>query len=253
MVFLAAIAGLLIVTAAVVTARLGLRAQRQREETARRLHLASLGELAATVAHEIRNPLGAIRGYAQLAEEAAGGDAARRAATTIREECARIDRTVDEVLGYARQSLPRRETFDLRAAADEALERRAIAAADRDVRLVRDYGDARVEVSADRDQVIRLLGNLVDNALAASPSGGQVTVRLSGGRREAAIGVEDEGPGVPAGDRDRVFEPFFTRRAGGTGLGLALVRRIAEAHGGTVALRDGTRGGALFEVRLPRG
>ena len=241
-----------LVAAAVVAAWSLGRATRMREEAGRRARLASLGELAATVAHEIRNPLGAIKGYAQLVEEGAGGDAARRAATTMREECVRLERTVTQVLGYARDAQPRLETADLREALDAELARHADAAAAKGVRIVRDYGGERVEARVDSDQLARAVANLVDNALAASPADGRVIVALRPERRQVEVVVADEGPGVAPEDRERIFEPFVSQRPGGTGLGLALVRRIAEAHGGSVRVEARTGGGAEFVVRLPR-
>jgi two-component system sensor histidine kinase HydH len=252
MLLLALVVGPLVVVAAVFAARTGRRATEVRESDARRAHLASLGELAATVAHEIRNPLGAIKGYAQLLEEGVGPEAAKRAASTMREECVRIERTVEQVLGYARDAPPQRAPVDLREVLDAELARHAGDAAERGVRIVRGYGDEKVDIQADRDQIARLIGNLVSNALAASPRDGRVTVALRPSRRHVEVAVADEGPGVAAVDRERVFEPFYTKRAGGTGLGLAVVRRIAEAHGGTVRVDDRPGGGAEFVVRLPR-
>ncbi|MBN1770116.1 MAG: hypothetical protein JXB32_02550 [Deltaproteobacteria bacterium] len=249
---LALLVGPLTVAAAGFAAWAGRRAERTREQAARRERLASLGELAATVAHEVRNPLGAIKGYAQLVEEGAGGDTAKRAGQTIRDECERLERTVTQVLGYARDAQPRLEPVDLRALLDVELGRLAADAAAREVRLVRDYGGEAVELRADRDQLARALANLVQNALAVSPPGGRVVVGLRPERRHVELFVADEGPGVAEEDRERVFVPFFSRRAGGTGLGLALVRRIAEAHGGSAAVADRAGGGAEFVLRLPR-
>lgn len=249
---LALIVGPLTVAAAGFAAWTGRRAERLRERSARRERLASLGELAATVAHEVRNPLGAIKGYAQLVEEGTGGETTKRAAQTIRDECERMERTVTQVLGYARDAQPRLEPLELRELLDAELGRLAADAATREVRLVRDYGDQPVELRADRDQLARALGNLVQNALAVSPPDGRVVVGLRAERRQVELFVADEGPGVAPEDRERVFEPFFSKRAGGTGLGLALVRRVAEAHGGSVGVADRTAGGAEFVLRLPR-
>lgn len=163
-----------------------------------------------------------------------------------------MERTVTQVLGYARDAQPRLEPLDLRGLLDAELGRRAADAEARQVRLVRDYGDQAVELRADRDQLARAVGNLVDNALAASPPAGRVVVGLRPERRQVELFVADEGPGVAEEDRERVFEPFFSKRAGGTGLGLALVRRIAEAHGGSAAVTNRGAGGAEFVLRLPR-
>lgn len=237
--------------AAVMAALVGRRAGKLETQAARAAHLASLGELAATVAHEIRNPVAAIKGYAQLMEEGVGEDAGRRAARTIREETERLQRTVDAVLGYARNAPPERRPVDLREVADEAAQRVASAVEERGVTLVRGYGDESVRAEVDRDQIVRAIENLLRNALVASPDGGRITLSLRPGRRAVEIGVADEGPGVAPADRERIFEPFQSGHAGGIGLGLAVVRRIAEAHGGSVSLASDRAAGTEVLVRLP--
>jgi two-component system, NtrC family, sensor histidine kinase HydH len=102
--------------------------------------------------------------------------------------------------------------------------------------------------SLDEGRMRQVLANLVENGLAA---GGPVRVRVAGERGRLVIEVADQGPGVPADERDKIFEPFFTKKTRGTGLGLAVARRVVEAHGGTIAVKDGTSGGAVFRVEIP--
>lgn len=212
--------------------------------------LASLGRMAASVAHEVRNPLGVIRSSAALIAEGLP-PAARRlpsereaaeASAFILDEVDRLESYVSRILDFSRPLSPRRDPTSLAAAAERAR------------RLAEPHlGGAAVQISGeapplqgDEDLLTRLLLGLLINAGQAGAR--QVQLQLSG-EREAVLLLSDDGPGFPEGAGDAVFEPFFTTRASGTGLGLALARRVAEAHGGQLGRATGP-GGALC-LRLP--
>ncbi len=215
--------------------------------------LAALGRMAATVAHEVKNPLSAIKSIAQVMreDERFAAEYARDLELIVG-ETDRLSRSVTQLLSFARQSphgnAPARAD-DLTAA---ILHLFAAQARDRGVRL-----ESRVEArdtldGASAAAVRDALSNLIVNALQATPVGG--TVRVSLGRDDAALvwAVEDEGAGVPADLRARVWEPFFTTRQRGTGLGLAIVRKRVEEVGGRARLAPQHEGeGARFELRLP--
>jgi signal transduction histidine kinase len=137
-------------------------------------------------------------------------------------------------------SILRRSLDSCRSAAGEA-----------GVALAEDIPPDLAEIERDEGRLEQVFQNLLANAVQLSPRGATVRVRAWAAHGGVACSVEDQGPGLPAGDEDRVFEPFFTRRKGGTGLGLSIVRRIVEEHGGTVAAANRPPGGAVFSVWLP--
>lgn len=226
------------------------------EDEVRRLdRLAELGRVAAIIAHEIRNPLSGIRGFAGLLQRRARerGDAASlRWLERVFEGVERADRIIDSVLFLSR---PRPlDTADVDPA---GLLRRVVETTARErgvpegVRIRLETDRAPRTVRADALRLEQALGNLLRNALEAVGERGEIVVFARSVGEEILLGVEDDGPGVPEEVRDRLFEPFFTTRTEGAGLGLALVRRIAELHGGSARHETPRRGGARFLVALP--
>lgn len=215
--------------------------------------LAALGQLAATIAHEVRNPLAVMRSAAQtLSETLPPADAApRQASDFIIAEIDRLANVVNSILAYARplQLAPRA------VAVADLFERVVLLAGDdlaaRQVRVERADTAALPPVHADPDLVTQLLLGLLGNAAEAMPAGGVVRLGASAARGVVRLHVADAGPGVPAELRERIFEPFFTTRSRGTGLGLAVARQIVEAHGGRIEVADADGGGARFTVTLP--
>jgi len=231
----------------------GRREARLRTEIERRQRLVSLGQLGATLAHEIRTPLAAVRGFAQLLLERVDPDNERvsRPTRKIVEETGRLERLVEALLSYARPAAPSFARLDLAELATNGAERLASLAVEGGATLLCDAAEP-VLVDADGDRLVQVLDNLVRNAIAASPAGQPVTIRVWTERQQVHLEVLDRGPGVPAAERDAIFEPFHTTRADGTGLGLAVARRIADEHGGTLAVLDREGGGARFRLTLPR-
>jgi len=237
--------------------------QREREAAALRLaaeedrrrhseRLASAGALAAGVAHEVRNPLNAISVAAQRLERCeAIGDCCVGLATTIRNEVRRLDDIVRGFLDLARPTFGPRERVDVAEIAREVIDVLEPEAASREIGLGLELdGDAVAIV--DREAMRRAIVNLVRNAMQASAPGLAVTVRLEGDRDALRVRVRDRGPGVDPALAGRAFDPFVTGRAAGTGLGLALVRRVAEDHGGWATLDDVDGGGAEAVLQIRR-
>jgi len=229
-----------------------VRAQRQRAALERRLErerrLAVLGEMSAVLAHEIRNPLTALKGHAQLLAEALPGEGAERAKVDrVVREAVRLETLTSDLLDFVRSGEVRREEASpadlLRAAAEE------VGAERFDVQLER----APVRWPFDPHRLRQALVNVLRNAAQASPEGERTTVEAAERDGRLVIEVRDRGPGIPAGEEERIFEPFHTTRMRGTGLGLAVARRIVSLHGGTIAARNGDDGGAVFTIELPRG
>lgn len=252
---LASMAVILAMAAGLARSRRTAAALESLEATSRRRELlARLGEMSAVMAHEVRNPLAALKGHVQLAHESADSppDVRRRLDVALG-EVACLEALVRGLLDYTTDRPPSRESVRLA----DVLERgTALARALPGLPQVEVDFDADPEVRADLDpdQAVRLVANLVQNAVESAGTGGRVRVRATREGPDAMFVVEDSGPGVPETLQDRLFDPFVTGRARGVGLGLALVRKVAEAHDGkVVAGRSTDLGGARFEARLRAG
>ncbi|GAB4390269.1 MAG: hypothetical protein Kow0025_21140 [Thermodesulfovibrionales bacterium] len=211
-----------------------------------RERLSSLGEMAAGIAHELRNPMGVISGYARMLSRKVEPPL-RDAVEAVSREVAAMDRIISDFLSFARQGELRVSEVDLAGLARECGE--AACAAAGGVAFSMD-GDGRVPLRADETLMRQALANLFVNAVEAMEGRGKIAVSVSvqGGR--AVMEVRDTGPGIPEEARERVFQPFFTTKAKGTGLGLAIVHRVVTAHGGSIEVRPGGPG-AAFRINLP--
>lgn len=225
-----------------------------RERLAQSEKLAALGQLAASIAHEVRNPLGVIRSAAQsidegLAERATADE--RDACRFITAEIDRLNTVITSLLAFARPLV-----VDTRPTAVSELVTRALQLAQRDLErkgIHVQRHDHPETVRADPDLATQMLVDLLANACDASPEGGAISVATRSRDGLVEIDVTDEGPGVPEDVRERIFEPFFSTRSDGTGLGLAVARQIARAHGGDVRVDGSTaRRGACFVLTLQR-
>ena len=225
-----------------------------RAKLAQQEKLASLGQLAGAVAHEVRNPLAILRSLVQNLAETLDVDAAEGLETCdlLLEEIDRLAHVTSTLMGFARPlDLERRK-----ASAAGIVEHTRLLGhqmlRDRDLRLALNAPvDADARLVADPDLLCQVLLGLLENAAEASPRGEEIEL----GWHPTADGVEftvaDHGAGVPEELRERVFEPFFTTRERGNGLGLAVARQIVEAHGGDITVDETARHGARFRVRLP--
>ena len=208
--------------------------------------------MLAGVAHEVRNPLGGIALYSGLVAEdlaAGAGSEAREHVGRIQAEVAHLSRIVEDFLAFAREQPLHHTPLEARAWVDGACELMAGEAQARGVRVVQDVRPAELE--GDESLLTSALVNLVRNALQAAPDGSEVRVVGAPGADGAyAVEVSDAGPGVPEALRERIFEPFFTTREKGTGLGLALARKVVRAHGGELTLVPGS-GRTTFRLEVP--
>jgi len=212
--------------------------------------LADVGELAAGLAHEVRNPVAAIRGAAQAMGPASTKDQRREMLEVIEEETERLGRVVGEFLGYARPGLPQRKAVDLAVLIQRVGQSLELAGTKLEIHL---HKDGPVDSAlGDPDQLHRVFENLIRNAWEAAGDGGRLRVDLSNVKNHrVAVRLEDNGPGIPATEVPRLFKPFYTAKPGGTGLGLALVHRIVEAHQGEISVEGRPEIGAAFTVILP--
>ena len=220
------------------------------EDVERMRPLADVGRLLATVLHELRNPLSVIEGTASLLLRQ-GRDAGPVHLRRLLDASGIIHRLIEDVLVLARPIRPRTRSFALVPLLTESFRDAVCEAPDTILTDFRTDG-SRPTVVADPDLVRQILGNLVRNALEAMGKEGVVTVQAaSGPAGRARVIVRDTGPGIEPGAIGRVFEPFHTTKAGGTGLGLATARRLAEAMGGSLDVVASPRRGASFVLELP--
>jgi len=224
----------------------------------RRKSLSEFAQLAAHVAHEVRNPLNAIMLNGELLDEeirrcnCAGSGEATALIASIQSEAERLRRLTDEYLAFARPPRPSVGHHSLNAVVDDLTHLVREEASRQGVTVVTEMSRDCPCAMFDPQQLKQAALNLVRNSLQAMPSGGRLTVStsvLKDGRVTLAVG--DSGPGVPPSDRCAIFEPFYTSKATGTGLGLPLAVHIARDLGGDIELGDSPDGGALFTILLP--
>ncbi|WP_408628808.1 GAF domain-containing protein [Anaeromyxobacter terrae] len=224
------------------------RAQRQLIQQER---LAALGELSAVVAHEVRNPLGVIfNSLGSLRRLIRPAGDAKLLLDIVGEEADRLNRIVGDLLDFARPAEPQLRPERLERVVDEAIQT-ALAQNPQGVEVRREVDPDLPAVPMDARLVRQAVINVAVNALQAMPRGGRLTVRLRRDDGAAALDVEDTGPGIPEEVRHRIFEPFFTTKASGTGLGLAVVKRIVDGHGGELVVHSRPGAGTAFRIRLP--
>jgi signal transduction histidine kinase len=214
--------------------------------------LAALGQLAASISHEVRNPLAILRSTIQNLEEDAGSaEDIRRSCAFLRDEIDRLGRVTGSILGLARPVVPRPG----RVRAGELFERvkllQPLEVREKELRLEIRDASGTTEIDADGDLLGQALLGLVTNAAQAAPERGRVTLEARASDGEISLSVSDDGPGIPPVDRERIFEPFYSTRRDGHGLGLAVVRQIARAHGARVEVGEGEGGGARVSIVLP--
>ncbi len=214
--------------------------------------LATLGTLAAGMAHEIRNPLGAMQGAAEILEQScADGDPNREFVDILNQEIGRLNRVVGKYLDYAKPQAPELQPMDPNAAVRAAVKLLERIAARSNVRFVCRLPENIAPALADSVQVHQALVNLLLNAIQATPvGGGLVEVATASAPGGIEIVVRDHGEGLPEGPVDRIFEPFFSTKEGGTGLGLAVAHQIALSHSGRLTAENMQDGGASFSLLL---
>ncbi|MCH7908595.1 MAG: PAS domain-containing protein [Candidatus Hydrogenedentes bacterium] len=214
--------------------------------------LASLGELAAGVVHELRNPLAIISGRAELVLRKLGvEDPFRESIETILDESAQLSKSITLFLGFSKPFVLNPEACTAASIAERAFELCRARAAEKEVSLSLHILDDVDEMDVDRMRCAEAIANILSNAIDAVDRSGRIEVSVCQEGSDTVFEVSDDGPGIHLDAGEDIFSPFFTKRRDGTGLGLAMVDRIVRAQGGSVAYVNRERGGTRFTLRIP--
>lgn len=240
------------------------RSEELKKTMAERERLALLGEMSSVLAHEIRNPLGSIKGFAQyLLERSAAQRGEDDSAMTgeylgvIVAESERLETLTEDLLLYAKPVEVRLQTFSVRDLAEEVIASLRSSPAEGSGAAVHPFVSPGLMLTSDRDKLKQVLLNVVQNAMDAAGENGRVEVRAglsdATGRGRTFITVEDNGCGMDPALQARALSPFFTTKTRGTGLGLAIVDKLVQALGGSVVIRSTAQQGTTVEITLPGG
>jgi two-component system sensor histidine kinase PilS (NtrC family) len=206
--------------------------------------------MAANIAHEIRNPLAALSGAVEVMAAGAADDTRERLGQIVLNETNRLNGIIREFLEYARPAPLSRTAVNVAETVDEVLVLLEHQVAPGTLKTVREFPPA-LTWSVDRQQFRQAVWNLCLNAVQAMPEGGELRVTMAVAARRLVVRVNDTGEGIAAADLGQIFEPFFSTKSGGTGLGLALVHRIVQDHGGEIDVQSRPGAGSTFTLTLP--
>lgn len=216
--------------------------------------LAQIGELTAGVVHELRNPLSVISGMAELLERKLGADPAlERRARLILQEAGQLERLIAQFLMFAKPFEPQCAPCNPEEIVQRVQQLCERIAEEQEVAIQSECPLVPTQIEADSSRIALALGNLVRNAIEVQGTGGWVRISFVRESEDAVFRVEDGGPGIHLEPGEDPFKPFFSKKEGGTGLGLSMVHRIVTAHGGTITFANRPGKGASFEIRLPQG
>ncbi len=234
-----------------------LRARWEREASRLQAErLAVIGAMSARLAHEIRNPLGAtVLNLEMLREEISSGDpaGADELLEALERELRRVERVLEDYLRFARMPSPRKTRCDLRALIEDLVLFLGGEATARGIELVDRSGNGSAVVVGDAEQLRQAFLNLVRNAIEAVETGGRVELDVRAEEGRVVVEIRDDGCGIPDEVRERMFEPFFSRKPQGTGLGLPLAQQVVMEHGGRIECDSRVGEGTRFTVSLPGG
>jgi two-component system sensor histidine kinase HydH len=235
----------------IVTGLLSDRQRKANESLRRAEQLKTLGEMAAGMAHEVKNPLAAIRSSAQILTERGSGKEAQFAGIIVG-EVDRLNRVVNEFLDYARPAPLKREPALLSGLLDSCLELLGPVIRQAGIAVTRTYPEGEAKANADPNQLRQVFMNLILNAAQATARGGEIKLKVAQDGAGTRVVVADSGPGIAPDRLKRAFDPFYSTKPGGTGLGLPIAQRIVSEHGGRLRLESRPGEGTTATVILPR-
>jgi len=231
------------------------RAQEQltlKEQLSRAKHLSSLGEMVAGVSHEIRNPLGIISSSAELLKKKLSLDeSSTRIPDIIIEESTRLNNIITDFLNYARPREPNLFSCRIEDVIKKNIGYLSSQIDNSDFAIHTQYDTDLPNIQADTDMLYQAFLNVLINAMQAMPDGGNIDIAVKAGDKSVWIAFEDQGPGIKKEAMEKMWDPFFTTKDKGTGLGLGIVKNIIEAHNGQVRIDNRPEGGTRVSIRLP--
>jgi signal transduction histidine kinase len=217
--------------------------------------LSALGQLSASLAHEIKNPLSSIKGTAEiLLDEFPPGHPKREFVEILLKETTRLNNTVEEVLGFSRRGMKGKkeeETESLANIIDRVTSLLASQLRKKSINLIVSGWETGKDFYVAGEKLSQVFLNIILNAIDSVPQKGEVTIKTEKLENGFAVSITDNGPGVPEENQEKIFGPFYSDKDGGTGLGLSISRKIVESYGGTLTVSNATPGGACFTVFLP--
>ncbi len=233
-----------------VTVLRDITRERELEEKSKRVErLSAMGEMAVTIAHEIRNPLGSIELFAGLIKREASKEEERKWAESITAVVKSINTLISNMLLFARPFQVEKERFPIKPFIEETLKLAHHAFKEKEIKVSVE-GEDGVEVNADKELLRQVLLNLIINSVQAIKKSGEISISFRKEEDRIRITITDTGPGIPEENLKKIFDPFFTTKKKGTGLGLAIVHRIIDAHGGFISV-ESQPGKTTFKITLP--
>jgi signal transduction histidine kinase len=240
----------------VVALILGYLVEKERAEHRARLEntrLAAVGRAVSEIAHDMKSPLMTIGGFAkQVSSTLQTDEKARKKLDLVLRETSRLESMVREMLDFGRPLQLKTKMENLNTLVGECTELSRPMAEEQGVVIQTELDLDLPSQPLDREKFKQVILNLITNSVQASPSGKTVWVGTRGEKNEVVLDVSDCGCGFPDEDREKIFQPFFSTKKEGTGLGLPIVKKIAKAHGGAISVRSNPEGGVTFSVRLPK-
>ena len=222
------------------------------EQLSRAKHLSTLGEMIAGVSHEIRNPLGIISSSAELLKKKMNADdPMTRIPDIIIQESTRLNNIITDFLNFARPRTANRYACRVQDVIAKNIDFLAPQIEEKGHTITTDFEQDLPVIDADADMLYQAFLNILINAMQAMPEGGDILIKMKADNTSLWIAFEDHGEGVSREDMEKIWDPFFTTKEKGTGLGLGIVKNIIEAHDGLIRLQNRPEGGARVSIRLP--